>query len=120
MQISAGDLRCRVELLRREKGTNDLGETTYNYESYDPPKKIWAKLSPASGQQETLAGDMERATVTHKMVIRRTSLPILAPNAQIQYRGQRYEVLYGYPIYNRGGWLEIFLRLVIENGIRSF
>ena len=43
MAINAGDLRCRVELLERKKETNDLGETTYSYGSYDPPRKLWAK-----------------------------------------------------------------------------
>ena len=42
MAINAGDLRCRVELLERKKETNDLGETTYSYGSYDPPRKLWA------------------------------------------------------------------------------
>ena len=101
MAINAGDLRCRVELLERKKETNDLGETTYSYGSYDPPRKLWA-------------------VVTHKMTIRRTSLPILSPDTRILYRGQYYDVQYGYPIYNRGGWMEVFLRLVVEDGIRSF
>ena len=48
MAINAGDLRCRVELLERKKGTNDLGETTYSYGSYDPPRKLWAKIAPTS------------------------------------------------------------------------
>ena len=120
MAVNAGDLRCRVELLERKKGTNDLGETTYCYGSYDPPRKLWARIVPMSGRRETLEGDMESVVVTHKMTIRRTSLPILAPDTQILYRGQRYEVLYGYPIYNREGWMEVFLRLVVENGVRSF
>ena len=119
MAINAGDLRCRVELLERKKGTNDLGETTYSYGSYDPPRKLWARIVPFSGQREDVSGDMDRVVVTHKMTIRRTSLPILAPDTQILYRGQRYEVLYGYPIYNREGWMEVFLRLVVEDGVRG-
>ena len=39
MAINAGDLRCRVELLERKKGANDLGETTYSYGSYDPYRR---------------------------------------------------------------------------------
>lgn len=120
MAINAGDLRCRVELLERKKGKNELGETTYSYGSYDPPKKLWARIVPMSGSREDLEGDMERAAVTHKMTIRRTSLPILAPDARILYRRQYYDVQYGYPIYNREGWMEVFLRLVVENGVRSF
>lgn len=117
MAINAGDLRCRVELLKRQRGTNDLGETTYSYDPYHPAKKLWAKIVPTSGRRDTLTGDMDQAVVTHKMTIRRTSLPILAPDTRILFRGQVYEVLYGYPIYNREGWMEIFLRLVIEDGI---
>lgn len=120
MAINAGDLRCRVELLKRKKGVNDLGETTFSHVSYEPPKKFWAKIVPVSGRLDGLEGDMERSVVTHKMTIRRTSLPILSPDTQILYRGQRYDVLYGYPIYNRDGWMEVFLRLVVEDGVRSF
>ena len=120
MAIGAGDLRCRVELLERKRGTNDLGETTYRYASYDPPKRLWAHIVPTSGRQEDVDGGMVRAAVTHKMTIRRTSLPILTPDTHIVFRGQVYEVLYGYPIYNREGWMEIFLRLVIEDGISGF
>ena len=39
MDLSAGDLRNRVELLQRVEGTNDLDETTYIYVPYDPPRK---------------------------------------------------------------------------------
>lgn len=120
MEMTGSELRCRVELLERKKGTNELDETTYCYVPYDPPKKLWAKIVPMSGRRETLEGDMERVVVTHKMTIRRTSLPILAPDARILYRGQYYDVQYGYPIYNREGWMEVFLRLVVENGVRSF
>ena len=120
MAINAGDLRCRVELLERKKGTNELGETTYSYGSYDPPRKLWARIVPMSGRRETLEGDMELASVTHKMTIRRTSLPILAPDARILYRGQYYDVQYGYSIYDRECWMEVFLRLVVEDGVRSF
>lgn len=120
MAINAGDLRCRVELLERKKGANDLGETTYSYGSYSPPRKLWAKIVPTSGRRNTLEGDMDQVVVTHKMTIRRTSLPILSPDTRILYRGQYYDVQYGYPIYNRGGWMEVFLRLVVEDGIRSF
>ena len=119
MAINAGDLRCRVELLERKKGANDLGETTYSYGSYDPPRKLWAKIVPTSGRRDTLAGDMDQAVVTHKMTIRRTSLPILSPDTRLA-RAQYYDVQYGYPNSHRGGWLEVFLRLVVEDGIRSF
>ena len=118
--IQAGELRCRVELLARKKMLNDLGETTYDHIPYDPPKKLWAKIVPVSGRREDVADTMERMSVTHKMTIRRTALPVLAPDTQILYRGQRYDVLYGYPIYNREGWMEIFLRLVVEDGVRSY
>ena len=33
------------------------------------------------------------------------------------FRRQRYDVLYGYSIYNRRGWLELYCRLVVEDSV---
>lgn len=53
--------------------------------------------------------------VTHRVVVRSTALPELRNGLRFTFRGQWYEVLYGYPIYNRAGWLELFARLVVDD-----
>lgn len=44
-------------------------------------------------------------------------LPELRNGLRFTFRGQWYEVLYGYPIYNRSGWLELFARLVVDDRV---
>ena len=55
--------------------------------------------------------------VTHRVVVRSTALPELRNGLRFTFRGQWYEVLYGYPIYNRSGWLELFARLVVDDRV---
>lgn len=70
--VSAGELRNRVEVLRRIGRANPLGEQTYDYEA---ERRVWAKIVPTAGRGETVEGDMERAEVTHRITVRRASIP---------------------------------------------
>ena len=102
-KISAGDLRSRVTVMRRVPGKNALGEDTYDYE---PDRKVWARIVPTTGRRESLEGDVERAEL-------RTDL-------RLRYRGQDYEVRYFYPNYRDGGFVDLFVRLVVEDGVQRF
>ena len=44
--VSAGELRNRVEVLRRTGRINPLGEQTYDYET---ERRVWAKIVPTAG-----------------------------------------------------------------------
>lgn len=117
MAYSANDLKCRVELLRQEPRSNDLEETTYDYV---PERSFWAEIVPTGGRQETIPGDMDRIDITHRITCRRSAVPKIKNGMRIRFRGQDYEVLYAYPNYKRTGWLDIYCRLVVEHGVRSF
>lgn len=114
--ISAGELRNRVEVLRRAEQVNSLNERTY---SYEPERRVWAKIVPTAGRGEDLEGDMERAEVTHRITVRRASIPDLTTDLRLRYRGQVYEVQYFYPNYRDSGFVDLFVRLVIEDGIHG-
>lgn len=116
-QISAGDLRSRVTVLRRVKTKNALGEDDYTYE---PERKVWARIVPTTGRTESLEGDMERVEVTHRVTVRRAAIPELQTDLRLRYRDQDYQVRYFYPDYRDGGFLDLFVRLVIEDGVKSF
>lgn len=116
-KISAGDLRSRVTVMRRVPGKNALGEDTYDYK---PDRKVWARIVPATGRRESLEGDMERVEVTHRVTVRRASIPELRTDLRLRYRGQDYEVRYFYPNYRDGGFVDLFVRLVVEDGVQSF
>lgn len=111
----AGDLRCRIQLYELEEVRNVLGERTMEYR---PGRKVWAQIVPTSGRS-ALAGEVEPMEVTHRVVVRSSALPELRNGLRFTFRGQWYEVLYGYPIYNRTGWLELFARLVVDDCVRS-
>ena len=108
--ISAGELRNRVEVLRRAEQVNSLNE---------PERRVWAKIVPTAGRGEDLEGDMERAEVTHRITVRRASIPNLTTDLRLRYRGQVYEVQYFYPNYRDSGFVDLFVRLVIEDGIHG-
>ena len=111
--VSAGELRNRVEVLRRTGRINPLGEQTYDYET---ERRVWAKIVPTAGRGETVEGDMERAEVTHRI----TSIPNLTTDLRLRFRGQVYEVQYFYPNYRDSGFLDLYVKLVIEDGIHGF
>ena len=115
--ISAGDLRSRVTVLRRVKTQNTLGEDAYDYQ---PERKVWAMIVPTSGRTEALEGGMERVEVTHRVTVRRSSIPDLQTDLRLRYREQDYQVRYFYPNYRSGGFVDLFVRLVVEDGVKSF
>ena len=115
--LSAGDLRCRVEVLRRAARKNDLDEDSYGYE---PDRKVWAKIVPSAGRTENLEGGMDRVEVTHRVTVRRSSIPELHTDLRLRFRGQDYVVRYFYPNYRDGGFVDIFVGLVVEDGVKSF
>lgn len=115
--VSAGELRNRVEVLRRTGQINPLGEQTYDYET---ERRVWAKIVPTAGRGEAVEGGMERAEVTHRITVRRASIPNLTTDLRLRYRGQVYEVQYFYPNYRDSGFVDLFARLVIDDGIPGF
>ena len=115
--VSAGELRNRVEVLRRTGRINPLGQHTSYYE---PDRRGGAKLAPPAGRGEPVEGDMDRAEVTHRITVRRASIPNLTTDLRLRYRGQVYEVQYFYPNYRDSGFLDLYVRLVIEDGIHGF
>ncbi|MEI3304911.1 MAG: head-tail adaptor protein [Dysosmobacter sp.] len=116
-KISAGDLRSRVEVLRRVKAENALGEEYYTYET---ERKVWARIVPTTGRRESLEGDVERAEITHRVTVRRSAIPELQTDLRLRFREQDYDVQYFYPNYRDGGFVDIFVKLVVEDGVPSF
>lgn len=114
--MTASDLRARITLYRGTEGENDLGETTMEYQ---PERSVWANIVPVSGRTADLEGGMERAEITHRATVRSSSCPAVRRGMYFVFRGQRYDILYSYPIYNRGGWLELYCRLVVEDRAQS-
>lgn len=105
--VRAGELRERLEVWKSELVTAELEADAV----YQPLRTIWAHVTPSSGRTATLPGETERSEITHKVTIRAPSLPEICREMYFVVRGQRLDVLYWYPVYNRRGWLEVFCRL---------
>ena len=99
-------------MFNKQPFTNDIGESDYEYA---PDGTIWGALTVVSGRTETLPGETERAAVTHKLTIRPRACR-LTTSTYFEYQGQRYDVQYWQPHYKRRDRLEVFLKLVIEDG----
>ena len=106
------DLKHRLTVFNNQPFINDIGETDYQYA---PDGTIWGALTVVSGRTETLPGETERAAVTHKLTIRPRACR-LTTATYFEYQGQRYDVQYWQPHYKRRDRLEVFLRLVVEDG----
>ena len=102
------DLRDRAEVWLAAPVEQSNGEIDY---CYTKARTIWAAVNPTSGRTETLTGDAERAEITHRVVCRSASLPELCREMYFVVRGQRLDVSYWLPIYNRRGWVEIYCTL---------
>lgn len=109
--IEAGDLRERLTVYQSTPKIQANGETDYVFSEV---KKIWAHVVPTFGGTAQLQGDVEYATVTHKVTLRESALSKITTDTYFVCHGQRLDVLYWLPIYNRAGWMEIYCRMVIE------
>ena len=112
--VSASGLRARITIYRRKETENELEEKTFTYQ---PERTVWAEIVPTSGRTAPLEGAVERAEITHRVRLRISACPVIVRGMYFTFRRQRYDVLYGYPIYNRRGWLELYCRLVVEDSV---
>lgn len=106
------DLKHRLTVLNLKQVETETGDTDYEYAE---DGRVWGGLSVVSGRTETLPGDMERANVTHRLLLRRGACR-LATSTRFLFRGQRYDVLYWQPHYKLADRVEVLLKLVIEDG----
>ena len=93
--VSASGLRARITIYRRKETENELEEKTFTYQ---PERTVWAEI-------------------THRVRLRISACPVIERGMYFTFRRQRYDVLYGYSIYNRRGWLELYCRLVVEDSV---
>lgn len=106
--ITGANLRERIEVWKAAPETEENNETDYVPHKL---RTIWAYVTPSSGRTATLPGETERAEITHRVMLRTSSLPEICREMYFIVHAQKLDVLYWYPVYNRRGWLEIFCRM---------
>ena len=114
MEINAGELNQRIQILRRTETRNSAGYLT-------PPSdpevvhSCWAKFSRTSGTEVLKAG-ADFGEVRVRFLIRFTRKPI-DRKMFVRYRGKDYEIEY---INDYGGgrqYLEIWCRWLSREGM---
>lgn len=120
MALSSGDLHNRIELLQATEMQNELDETTVSYAPYNPPRKVWAKITPTAGSREDLSDTAERIVITHRITVRRASIKTVPADLRIAYRGQIYLLQYYLPNYRDNGLLELYCRLEVDANGKSY
>ena len=106
----AGRLKNLTELYTREKTVNDYGEDSYIYKLYC---RVWAEIIPQRGSEEKVAIDV-RQSVTHKFIIRNHIK--ITNDMYFMFKGQKYNVLYYMPHYADRDIIEVYCKLVTEDG----
>ena len=108
--MDADDLKDRIDVYLPTESKNDMGETVKDF-SFS--RAIWASIKPTAGSRDN-QGVAEFASVTHKIVVRESSLPDIRTDMYFENRGLKLYVESWYPVYNRKGFMEVHCRMVIE------
>ena len=104
--MQAGELRNRVEFFTMEYQRNEIGQDKRMPVSCG---KKWAKVVPQGATQQNLQGETKKTKVTHKVTVRRGME--MKNDMLMKYKGQQYRVKYWQPVYDNGGFMEIFVEM---------
>lgn len=107
MKILASRLRNRVELWRREKVKEDIGEVTKKVFK----KKLWVDIIPVNSSEKEGQASTEKAEIKLKMLMRKTDIK---KADFIIHEGVKHEVLYIMQNYDGKGYIEVYTRMVME------
>lgn len=107
-------LRNRVDIFAKTEFVTDYGETTYKYEKM---KSVWAEILPlkSGNTEEKIAGETLRSKSTHKITVREGAIKNITPDMYVMFKGQKYEIMYFMPHYQKNDIVEIYCKLIIEN-----
>ena len=107
-------LRNRVDVYAKTETETEFYETTYEYKKI---KSVWAEILPtkAGSIEEDISGEAIRSKTTHKITIRKDALRNITPDMFFMFKGQRYEIMYFMPHYQKNDITEIYCKLIIES-----
>ena len=89
------------------------GNYTYNPDIPTPEQALGFQIGQQHADWGQVVAYMKAlAEASDRVTVREASLPEICREMYFVVRGQRLDVQYWYPIYNRRGWLEIFCRMV--------
>lgn len=107
----AEKLDKKVDVYKKQKTINDLGQTEYRYAFF---KSLWANIIPTSTKVANYIAETDRAEYTFKFILRENSIKELTRDIYFIYKNQRYDIDYFVPNFKNKDRVEIICNLVVE------
>ncbi len=107
----AEKLDKKVDVYKKQKIINDIGQTEYNYALF---KSVWANIMPTSTKVANYVAETDRAEYTFKFILRENSIKELTRDMYFIYKNQRYNIDYFVPNFKNKDRVEILCKLVVE------
>jgi len=104
-------LRHRINVYTKVEDETEFNELRYNYIKIS---SVWAEIIPKTGKENHIDGEAIQVTVTHKITVRNGAIKEPRNDMYFEFKGQRYDVLYFMPHYQRSDLIEFYCKLVIE------
>lgn len=104
-------LKHRIDVYAKIEDKTEFGELTYDYKKLS---SVWAEITPKTGRENALDGNSIQTLVTHKITVRNKAIQEPRNDMYFIFKGQRYEVLYFMPYYNKNDLTEFYCKLIIE------
>jgi len=101
------DLRYPVRLYGSKPDINELNEDCYTPEYI---KTLWAGITPTSGKNTPLRGDVEGTEITHLFIVRSEAMPTKLTEPYFEYEGEKYYVKYIYPHFKQKDRLQVYCK----------
>lgn len=107
MNDLVNQLKYPVDLYASEPSVNEIGEDC------DVPKylgTLWAGITPSSGKNVNIAGDMEGSEITHLFIVRSAVLPKNLREPYFVFDGEKYHFMYVYLYFKQRDRIQIYCR----------
>jgi len=111
MYSLATRLRNKIDVYAKVENKTEFGELKYDYKKI---ANIWAEVLPKSGKEKYIEGNSIQVSVTHKITVRSNAIKEPRNDMYFIFKGQRYDVLYFMPNYQKNNLTEFYCKLVIE------
>ena len=115
----------RSDLLTLHKNNGKLNMSPFNVRlvnylkeafDYEKVSTVWAEILPTTvgTKEEELDGNSMRQIVSHKITVRKNAIKAPRNDMYFIFQGQKYEVKYFMPHYQKNDLIEFYCKLVIE------
>lgn len=102
------NLRCKVQIYRREESENELGERQKVLVYF---KDAYCSILPASNSEKRTVADTEYNEHSHKFRFRKKSIESIKKDWQFIFEGRKYDII-SYDIdFKENEFIDVYARL---------